>query len=66
MITLNYEKMMFKEYLNSPLNSFQKGLRKKICGVIYIPLVLFPNEVEIRVYKMGVAYTCKIIMVGDI
>ena len=53
MITLNYDKMMFKKYLNSPLNSFQKGLRKQICGVIYFPLVLFSDGVEIRVYKNG-------------
>ena len=60
MITLNYVKVMFKNYLNSQLNCFQKGLRKEIYGAIYFPLELFSNGVEIRVYKTGVAYTCKI------
>ena len=39
---------------------FSKRFEKEIGGVIYFPLVLFSNGVEIRVYKIGVAYTCKI------
>ena len=62
MITLNYDKMMFKEYLNSPLNSFQKGLREEICGVIYFPLVLFSNEVE---FINGSCIHMQNIMVGN-
>ena len=60
MITLNYDKMMFKEMSQSYLNCFQKGLRKEICGVTYFPLVLFSNGVESGVCKIGVAYICKI------
>ena len=42
MITLNYDKMMFKEYLNSPLNSFKEGLIKKnMWGNIFPTSVVF-------------------------
>ena len=60
MITHNYDKMMFKEMSQSYLNCFQKGFEKgNMWGNIF-PTSVVLKWVEIRVYKIGVAYTCRI------